>query len=349
MIDNAGIWSNNPILIRHLNKNFFEERNGIFINFNNEFTYKLFNPENELNGAFLRIKFNESGTYLKIVGSFRKWYYGEKSLQDFSLNDFIKAIEILSSTLEIPFNLFGLFSISMAEIGLNVRVFEKCSNIINMIVGYKSNCYEPATFRGYKRFKTATFEIKLYDKLNEIIGKKNQSKFIKSAEESKFINENLNKNCLRVELKITKGKNVTKRIGYNSVGELIDNFNNLYLYYWINVQELQFSEIFTSIPIFDPENKSDKEFMDFIKLVGINTLGIEEINRMTSKLKYRGMRAKIKKISENPLVEISTYNKKRFFMNVMGQIVLGLIKSDQTKFAKALVPQLRQSSTYNTI
>ena len=36
-------------------------------------------------------------------------------------------------------------------------------------------------------------------------------------------------------------------------------------------------------------------------------------------------------------------------MNVMGQIVLGLIKSDQTKFAKELVPQLRLNSTYTTI
>ena len=349
MIDNAGIWTNNPILISHLNKNFFEERNGIFINFNNEFTYKLFNPENKLNGAFLRIKFNESGTYLKIVGSFRKWYYGEKSLQDFSLNDFIKAIDILSSTLEIPFNLFGLFSISMAEIGLNVRVFEKCSNILNMIVGYKSSCYEPATFRGYKKFKTASFEIKLYDKLNQIIGKKNQRKFIKSTEETEFINDNLNKNWLRVELKISKGKNITKRIGFKTVGEFIDNFNDLYLYYWVNIQELQFSEMNTTIPNFEPENKSDKEFSDFLDLVAIYTLGIEVAIQMARKLKYRRMTTKIKKISENSIVEFSTYNKKRFCMNVMGQIVLGLIKSDQTNFAKALVPQLRQSSTYNTI
>jgi len=348
MIDNIGLWTNNPILISHLNKNFFEE-NDMFIKFNNEYTYKLFNPENRLDIAFLRIEINEFSTYLNIVGSIRKWYYGEKSLQDFTLYDFIKAIEILSSALEIPFNLFGQFSISMTEIGLNIRVSEKCSNIINMIVGFKSSCYETSTFRGYKKFKTASFEIKLYDKLNQIIGKKNQRKFIKSTEETEFINDNLNKNWLRVELKISKGKNITKRIGFKTVGEFIDNFNDLYLYYWVNIQELQFSEMNTTIPNFEPENKSDKEFSDFLDLVAIYTLGIEVAIQMARKLKYRRMTTKIKKISENSIVEFSTYNKKRFCMNVMGQIVLNLIKSNQTKFAKELVPQLRQNTTYNTI
>ena len=33
----------------------------------------------------------------------------------------------------------------------------------------------------------------------------------------------------------------------------------------------------------------------------------------------------------------------------MGQIVLNLIKSDQTKVAKEIVPKLRRNSKYNTI
>ena len=349
MLDNFCLRSNDYSIIKHLDKSFFEKRKFIFEKIYNQNAYFLYNPEDSSNKSPLRIQIYDEGGCIIITRSIRKWHFGEKSLQDLDLKTFIDAIKILSSALEIPFELFCQFSFSMAEIGLNIKVSEECSNILDMIVGFKSSCYETATYSGYKKFKTASFEIKLYDKLNQIIGKKNQRKFIKSTKETEFINKNEHKNCLRVELKISHGKNLTKRIGYKTVGEMINNFNELYLYFWVSIQDLQFSEIYTKIPIFDSENKSDKEFMDYLKIVGINMIGIEKINQMVSKLKYRGMRSKIKTIYENPLIEFSTFSKKRFCMNVMGQIVLGLIKSDQTKFAKELVPQLRLNSTYNTI
>ena len=53
----------------------------------------------------------------------------------------------------------------------------------------------------------------------------------------------------------------------------MDHFNDLYLYFWENIQELQFSEIYNQIPVFDSENKSDKEMNDYFRIVGIYTHG----------------------------------------------------------------------------
>jgi len=349
MVDNIGIWSIKNYLFMHLNKNFFAERNGIFIKFNNDYTYKLINPHNRSNDAFLRIEINEYGTYFKIVGSLRKWFYGSQSLKDFTIMDFVEAIALLSSTLEIPFDQFCEFSISMIEIGKNIKVSEKCSNILNMIVGYKSSSYDPATYRGYKRFNTANFGIKIYDKPAEILKQKAKHRFMKTVDENNFITENLNKNWLRVEFKIKKGKNLMKRIEVKTIGELIDNFNKLYIFFWENAQMLHFSEIYNEIPVLNEENISDKKMNDYLRVVGMHALGLDAVCQLLSKLKNRGLKSKIKGIYENPSFKFSSYDKLSFLNNIMGQIVLDLIKSGQAKFAKEIVPTLRANSTYNTI
>jgi len=335
------------MLIRHLSKSFFEERNDMFMKFNNEYTFKLVSLENKTSSAFLRIQINEFGTYLRITGSIRKWYYGESSLRDFSKNDFMKAVELLLATLDIPLESFHQFFICSIEVGMNIKSTEKYSNIINMIIGYKSNCYEAVTYREYKKFQIASFDIKIYDKFNEIIGQKKQRKYIKTLNETSFIDDNLRKNWLRIELKIVKGKNIEGRLGYKTVGGLVENFNDLYLYFWNNIQDLQFSDKYNQIPVFDSKNKSDKEMNDYLRNVGIYTLGVDAVNQMVSKLKNRTLRGRLIKKYES--LNFNAYNKLSFLNNTMGQIALNIIKSDRTSLAKELVPILRANSTYNTI
>ena len=349
MYDNLSIVSADCLVISHLSESFFTSRNMVFEKIYNQNAFKLYNPKNKFNKAPLRVQLDEFGKSIRITGSVRKWYFGANSLEDFTIISFIDFIKSISSILEIPFKEFCQSTVSMVEIGMNIKTTERCSTILNMIVGYKSACYETVIQKGYKRFKTASFGIKLYDKFEEIIGNKRNKKFINTIDEANFIDENKDRNWIRIELKINKGKNLIKRIGYKTIGEMIDNFNDLYLYFWDSIQDLQFSDIYTKIPVFNPENKSDKEFMDFIKVVGINTIGVENINQMASKLKHRRMRTTIKKIYDSQSVRFSSYDKVKFCNNVMGQIILSLIKSDQTKVAKETVPKLRHNSKYNTI
>ena len=349
MYDNLSIITADYLVISHLSESFFTSRNLVFEKIYNQNAYKLYNPKNEFNKAPLRVQLDEFGRSIRIKGSIRKWYFGENSLEDFTLKSFIECVNLISNVLEVPFQKFCQFNVSIAEIGMNIKATEKCSTVLNMIVGYKSACYEVAIFKGYKRFKTANFEIKLYNKFDEIIRNKRNKTFIKTIDEADFIKENKNKNWIRIELKITQGKNLIKRIGYKTIGEMIDKFNDLYLYYWDSIQDLQFSDIYAKIPLFNPENKSDKEFMDYIKVVGINTIGVENINQMASKLKHRRMRSSIKKIYDSQSIRFSSYDKVKFCNNVMGQIVLNLIKSDQKKIAREIVPKLRRNSKYNTI
>lgn len=356
MIDNINLWSNDYNSLKHIDRNFFDERNRVFAHINyDRYTYKLFNPENRENKAFLRIEINELNSFIRIVGSIRKWYFGEFSLEDFTKDNFRDAIAMLLSIFEIPYNSFREFYICNIEIGLNIKVTENCTNIRNMIVGYKSSRYKERNDVGYKAFrpksrsKNKSFSIKIYDKFLEIREKMKGNGFLKSADEIAFIKENERRNWLRVELTITKGKNLTSKLGYKSIGALLENFNELYIYFWEDIQQLQFSEIYNRIPEFDPENKSDKEFMDFIKIAGIHAIGIDRIRQMTLKLKNRGMRGKIKNFYEHSTVKFSGYDNLAFFNNVMGQIALVLIKSGQVNFAKEIIPKFRSNPAYNTI
>ena len=46
MTDNILFWCAEVSVIKHLTKSFFEGQEGLYENFNNEHTFKLYNPDN---------------------------------------------------------------------------------------------------------------------------------------------------------------------------------------------------------------------------------------------------------------------------------------------------------------
>lgn len=127
MTDNILFWCAEVSVIKHLTKSFFEGQEGLYENFNNEHTFKLYNPDNYHAKNYMRVSSVGFGRFLTVRGSLRKWYLGENSIGD-TLNDFTHeyedAIKLLLSLLGIKYSKAKHLNIARIEIGINVEVSE---------------------------------------------------------------------------------------------------------------------------------------------------------------------------------------------------------------------------------
>ena len=213
MIDNITFWCKEISVIRHLTKSFFEEQKDLYENFNNKHTFKLYNPDNYQAKNYMRICSFGFGNFLTVNGSLRKWYLGESSIGD-TLNDFTyeyeDAIKLLLSLLGIKYSKAKYLNIARIEIGINVVVKESCAEILHRIVEYRSARYEPAPRRGYKKFESKGFNLTVYNKVAEI-SKDFRNKRIKTMDEERFLNENEDKDILRIEFTAKGGSTQVKQ------------------------------------------------------------------------------------------------------------------------------------------
>ena len=338
MTDNILFWCAEISVIKHLTKLFFDERKGLYENFNNEHTFKLYNPDNYHSKNYMRITSVGFGKFLTVRGSLRKWYLGEDSIGD-TLSDFTyeyeDAIKLLLSLLGIKYSKAKYLNIARLEIGINVVVSEKCSEVLHRLVGYRSVHYEPAPRKGYKKFESKGFNITVYNKVLEI-SKDFRKKKIKTEEQKCFLKENDTKNILRIEF-TTKGGHtkLKKRLGIGNIEESVSYFGLLYIFFWNSLQDIQFTDMYCNEPILDSKGKTQKEILDFVKLYGIFMLGEERIKEMVDESKNpRNTRQVIKKLENNTRVRYGSYSKKSLMKDVKRQLILSMQKSGWLHLAK---------------
>jgi len=333
MIDNMTFWCIENSIIKHLTKGFFSERCDIFVCFNNERTFKLYNPHNYQPDNYLRIHCVGFGKCLIIHGSLRKWYLSENSLGD-TLNDLTQqeyenALELLFSLLKIDHCKREYFNISRIEIGQNILVKESCTEILHRFIGYKSSCYQAAHRRGYKKYESKSLNVTMYNKITEI-SKEFKKKLIKTSEQDDFLKKNEKKNILRIEFTLKNGHaNVKNRLGIGNLDESISNFGLFYSFFWERLHEIQFSNMYNNEPVFDATNKSQKEIFDFVKLFGLYTLGEERMNQMIDVSKDpRNIRQAIKKLHNLSGVRNGCYDKCSLLEDTKQKLMLSMKESE---------------------
>lgn len=338
MTDNILFWCAEISVIKHLTKVFFEEHKGLYENFNNEHTFKLYNPDNYHAKNYMRISSIDFGKFLTVRGSLRKWYLGEDSIGD-TLSDFTyeyeDAIKLLLSLLDIKYSKAKHLNIARIEIGINVVVSEKCSEVLNRFVGYRSVHYQPAFRRAYKKFESKGFNITMYNKVLEI-SKSFRKKRVKTEEQKHFLKENDNKNILRIEF-TAKGSHtkIKNRLGIGTISESITYFGLFYIFFWDSLQDIQFTDMYCNEPIFDAKGRTQKEILDFVKLYGIFMLGEERIKEMEDESENpRNTRQAIKKLRNNTKARYGSYSKE----SLIKQIILSMQKSGWLHLAKEGLP-----------
>lgn len=338
MTDNILFWCAEISVIKHLTKRFFEEQKGLYENFNNEHTFKLYNPDNYHAKNYMRISSVGFGKFLTVRGSLRKWYLGEDSIGD-TLNDFTyeyeDAIKLLLSLLGIKYSKAKYLNIARLEIGVNVTASEKCSEILHRLIGYRSVRYEPAPRRGYKKFESKGFNLTMYNKVLEI-SKDFRKKRIKTEVQKRFLKENESKDILRIEFTAKGGHTkIKKRLGIGTVAESVTHFGLFYIFFWNSLQDIQFTDMYCNEPILDAEGSTQKEIFDFFKLYGVFMLGEERVKEMVdASQKPRNTRSAIKKLQNNTKARYGSYTKESLLKDVRRQLILSMQKSGWLHLAK---------------
>lgn len=119
----------------------------------------------------LVLRFHRTKKSISILGSLRKWYWGEFSLADFDRNTFYIALKTLAKSLNIPLNCLCSGLITQCEIGLNIRTRVSPLTILPQIVAYKNFKREEMYEKdGTIYFGTGNSSrlLIIYDKLKEI-------------------------------------------------------------------------------------------------------------------------------------------------------------------------------------
>ena len=345
MIDRVEIKCFDDRITKHLTAEFFENLYGIAENIDNGngYTFKLHNPKTSISNH-LRITcphVNNQGDYVttfKIQNSLRKWWFGGKSVKDFSKQDFEAAINYLFDILEVSKRKRKYFLISEIEVGMNVFVKLSCPEILNRINGFKSRSYVCNTF-GHNGivYETKTYKnyLKIYDKVEEISKNFKTSKVL-YKDESQFLKDYADKNIPRVEFTIDSPSQIKKRLGFNNLEDGIKHFENLYKYFWNEIRHIQFSNDFDDIPDIDFTGKNDTEFLNFLAFVGKVKLGKEYVTRKSKQLKYRTIGKKLKKLSESVPQNPCLYGKYAFLKDIRNQMLLSMYKSDCLHLVKEL-------------
>ena len=185
---------------------------------------------------------------VRLVGSLRKWYYGENSLLDFNKHSFIMALQRLANTLDMSLSELGLGIISFFEIGLNIRTRIECTRLLKKICAYKSFYREDfyqndgTLYFGYdkEKSKNSIRTITIYDKCKEIAAKQEEQSTNIRKKKAFKIPKKHGYHFTRLEIKI-KGKKSFKAMhldNVNNLNSLIEKWNNLYVTWTFHVAKI---------------------------------------------------------------------------------------------------------------
>lgn len=211
---------------------------------------------------------------VEIRGSLRKWFFGEYSTEDLKPIEFKKAIKKIAKELKIHYEKFCKGTVTQCEIGLNVKTSippitlnsliiapEKCTTIACS----KDGNIETITYRNNN------YDITCYDKGKEIMEKSD-----KKSDQHNNIRNQMSQGIYyyRIEVML-KNKKTFEKVGLkgmNTIGALIDNFEEL-LYFWGETYLLfNMKKLIT----WKDKNVSKEKYPI---LLGVITLGLEEFTK----------------------------------------------------------------------
>lgn len=184
---------------------------------------------------------NRDLTVIDILGSWRKWYFGNGSTRDLQKSEFADCITLITERLSISEKKIRNAKVLKVELGYSIRFRENMGGVINGFVYYKG--FDPIYEYGRKsiKFLGKAYSVSLYDKFSEIMtAKDREEREIERLERKRGIYENdrksksllaekLNKNnfSLRFEVGVRDLEHAPPEISgkINSPFQIIENWN----------------------------------------------------------------------------------------------------------------------------
>ena len=263
---------------------------------------------NDNNDHYLTISHGGGKTF--IMGSIRRWYYGNDSLSDLNLDSFKDALNLIAERVNLAYSDLLHAKVIRFEFGANLKVFTPCTFILNAIVSYprlKKSAYEHSV-----SFHGGSMKVKLYDKIVELFRNKNHKK------------TGLKKkgNYLRYEIDFRKVSALQHYLkGINTVSGIIKGWQDLFLI-WIGVfEKIKFDTNFENInpKIFTTMDGSG--FARFLQYQGIKNLGVDQTLKFKELISVKN-KSPLKKRIFSLLEEFGVEDSKNSPKNILERAIV---------------------------
>lgn len=291
--------------------------------------YKIFNPNMSTQHSYMTVLFNEyvnkeTGVVtnsIGIIGSLRKWYFGELSLEDFTERTYYKALNLFAQTIGISTEELYSFTLSMIEVGINCRLDVDVNVIKKDVYQFRDSRYRPRLdeFSIYFKTKKKILSLKIYDKYQEIYDKC-IPKRIKSHEEEEFVRMHQHKNNIRIEFSVRGGQDLINKNIFHltkgtkiTIGTTVEHFDTLYTFFWNEVQKIKILSIEN---LKEPQSDSGVECKNYLLACRIRDIGINEFTRLAKKVSDRSFKKRLLQRISPYIDETEAYDKKRFMQNI---------------------------------
>ena len=289
---------------------------------NNELKLPNKYPKHSVNNHEMSVIYDTYKSKLTISNSLRKWYFGYSSLEDFTIIELVKALNLLANKLAIKKDKFYSAKVIKMEFGKNLF-------LPNNIKLYYKEIYSKkpkigwAIYPNFIRLESTNFDIKLYDKVADILDKLKKNK--RGTKDRKRIEENLvnlkkDKFVLRYEIVIKTPLKFLKRKNEGFYVKDIELLYSDFLKHWIKkANKLQF-DISTDKEIF-----TEKDLDVFLMGVGIEKVGIKQIFNIIKGLENKSSKQKsrLRKeiIRRHKLAIKKGFVRKTIFREIMQHFV----------------------------
>lgn len=224
----------------------------------------------------------EERVYITIRNSFRKWYYGTDSLQDFCQSDLNDCMDLVSGKLCISSDFLRDFRIYQMELGLTHEYKKSMSNIMLSIIEHQNLKKQLRVDNETVSFIGDNFTLSCYDKGAEVTNKKSLKEKLHLPDDKFY---------LRTEIKITKVSGVQVAVDkFHTIGDLCNNLGEAHDYLLKEIRRLSFidciSPALTEHLLSEKEDRKgdknkNKEFHDFIRFLGLEYIGFVKFNQMS--------------------------------------------------------------------
>lgn len=205
-----------------------------------------------------------------IEGSIRKWNYNNATLLDLTQTSFERALRNIAKELNISLDELRQGNVTQCEIGMNVNVSIRAIDILPMVINYNHiERHAERIDEGTLYFIGSEKIAKLYAKPKEIADKSSVIKQERRREAFKIMQDKGN-DFLRIEftLKYQKSFNHHKMRHIQNLGDLADNYSDLYRFF---AREVNRFILFNKLSYQEEKLTSKERYI----IYGLENLGYE--------------------------------------------------------------------------
>lgn len=231
--------------------------------------FKLYRNENySEKDSYLTVISNDKLYGFTILGSLRKWYFGNvNAVLDFNYKTFLDCISILSKKLKVSEIDVWECKVTYLEIGGNIKLKRKYDSIIPSMTSYprlgKAQVKNETVY-----FKGRNYELIAYDKIKEIFKSRTSNKSMRNKiVKGVFV--------LRFEIKLKCPSGTPLREKVKTLNHIKNNWAYLIDYWQEAYCKIEVIHVQSPTLVLKKQFASRREIKDYFSVLYINQNGID--------------------------------------------------------------------------